>query len=174
LKRQKPPHSAYAAALLAGTDQHQFDGAAHTPSAKGGSQTCGAAAKPSAEKASQTSAEGAEGDRGKAANPGAKPSKGGDEKPRSDGFATRVNPAHVAAQWANRDRLPMWIIYNTTTKDFPGKWVARMHLTLPKHEYTSIVTTAATLDDIRALLPPGLHCIGRDPSDDAVIEEVWI
>jgi hypothetical protein len=33
--------------------------------------------------------------------------------------------------------------------------------------------TAETLQELRALLPPGLTCFARDPSDGPVIVECW-
>jgi hypothetical protein len=33
---------------------------------------------------------------------------------------------------------------------------------------------AATLEEARTLLPPGLHCLGRNPDDDPKIVESWI
>ena len=68
----------------------------------------------------------------------------------------------------------MWVIYRPTTRDYPGEWVIRMHLTLPVHLITSIVVTHPTLEAARDDLPPGLTNIGRQPDDDPVIEEVWL
>jgi hypothetical protein len=73
-----------------------------------------------------------------------------------------------------QDRLPMWVIYRPTTSDYPGKWVIRMHLSLPKPQTTSLVLTYPSLDTARDNLPRGLTNIGRRPDDDPVIEEVWL
>ena len=72
------------------------------------------------------------------------------------------------------NRLPQWVIYRPTTADYSGRWVARMHVTLPVHRATRFVITHDSLEELRATLPPGLYCIGRDPEDAPVIEEVWI
>lgn len=29
-------------------------------------------------------------------------------------------------------RLPMWVVYRPITREYPGLWVARMHITLPQ------------------------------------------
>lgn len=71
-------------------------------------------------------------------------------------------------------RLPMWVIYRQNTADYPGKWVARMHLTLPENATSRAVITADSLEEIRAALPAGLTCLARDPKDDPVIEETWL
>lgn len=60
------------------------------------------------------------------------------------------------------------------TREYPGLWVARMHLTLPKSRPTRCVMTHNTLDALRDLLPPGLTNIGRQPADVPEIEEVWL
>lgn len=31
-----------------------------------------------------------------------------------------------------------------------------------------------SLDKIRAVLPPGLYCLGREPGDDPAILETWV
>ncbi len=68
----------------------------------------------------------------------------------------------------------MWVIYRPTTRDYPGRWVARMHLTLPEARITRFVMTHDTLAGLRDLLPPGLVNIGRRREDVPVIEEVWL
>jgi len=39
---------------------------------------------------------------------------------------------------------------------------------------TTNVIVADTLEEVRALLPPGLICMPRDVADDGVIVETWI
>jgi len=66
--------------------------------------------------------------------------------------------------------LPMWTVY-MNPKDYPGKFVARCwDLDKP----TTNVIVADTLEEVRALLPPGLICMPRDVADDGVIVETWI
>jgi hypothetical protein len=71
-------------------------------------------------------------------------------------------------------RLPLWVIYRPTTREYPGAWVARMHVTLPQAKPTRFVMTHQTVEELRQLLPPGLTCLGRYPEDPPEIEEVWI
>jgi hypothetical protein len=83
-------------------------------------------------------------------------------------------PHHEQQQYALRERLPMWVICRPRTSDFEGQWVARMHLTFPEPEATDLLIVAETIDAVRAQLPSGLTCIGRDAADDPVIGEVWL
>lgn len=76
--------------------------------------------------------------------------------------------------WRLRSRLPMWTVYMPTTRDYPGRYVARMFVTLPESKPTRFVLLHDTLEGLRELLPPGLLRIHRDPSDDPVILEVWL
>ena len=71
-------------------------------------------------------------------------------------------------------RLPMWVVYRPVTREYPGQWVARMHVSLPQPRPTRFVISHDTLTDLRTLLPPGLTHLARDPDDASEIEEVWI
>lgn len=73
-----------------------------------------------------------------------------------------------------RDRLPLWVVYRPVTREYPGKWVARMHLVRPCARATRFVLAHDTLEELRTMLPPGLFNLGRDIDDVAEIEEVWI
>jgi hypothetical protein len=68
----------------------------------------------------------------------------------------------------------MWVIYRPITREYPGRWVARMHVTLPASRPTRFVMIHDTLDELRAMLPLGLTFLQRDPDDVAEIEEVWV
>lgn len=64
----------------------------------------------------------------------------------------------------------MWTIYHDPS-DFPGLYVARRFmLDVP----TNDIFTAKTIENIRSMLPFGLHRLDRDPRDDSKIVEVWI
>jgi len=86
--------------------------------------------------------------------------------PSSDYFAR----LHVRLQ----QRLPMWVVYRPVTREYPGKWVARMHVTLPEPKVTRFVMTHDTLPELRAMLPEGLTQMNRHPADVPEIEEVWL
>jgi hypothetical protein len=73
-----------------------------------------------------------------------------------------------------RNKLPMWIIYRPTTKDFPGRWVGRLHITLPRTYPTNVAVFGDTLDEVRNKLPKGLRMLSRSSEDFPVIEEVWL
>ena len=72
--------------------------------------------------------------------------------------------------------LPMWVVYRPVTREYPGVWVARMHVTLcRKHALrTRFVMTHDSLDELRSLLPPALTWMERNPQDVPEIEEVWL
>jgi hypothetical protein len=65
--------------------------------------------------------------------------------------------------------LAVWV----TTEhepDHPGVLVAR----LITDRITPYVLTAATLSELRAMLPPGLERIERQPGDPEGVVEVWV
>jgi hypothetical protein len=76
--------------------------------------------------------------------------------------------------WRLRARLPMWVIYRPVTREYPSKWVARMHVTLPETKPTRFVLTHDTLVELRTLLPEGLTWMRRNPFDAPEIEELWL
>ena len=76
--------------------------------------------------------------------------------------------------WRLRARLPMWVVYRPVTREYPGRWVARMHVTLPETRPTRFVMTHDSLDELRSLLPPDLARMQRNPLDVPEIEEVWL
>lgn len=71
-------------------------------------------------------------------------------------------------------RLPMWVIYRPITIEYPGKWVARMHITLPEPRPTRFVMSHDSLWELRQLLPPGVTRLRRDEADSIEIEETWL
>jgi hypothetical protein len=73
-----------------------------------------------------------------------------------------------------RNRLPVWTIYRPITREYPGFWVARMHIVLPTMKPTRFVITHDTLEELRTLLPPGLVRAAADPRDVPEIEETWL
>jgi hypothetical protein len=66
--------------------------------------------------------------------------------------------------------LYIWTVYDSPS-DYPGQFVARLYA---RDRGTNLALTAATLDQLRAMLPPGLSCIARSPDDDPVIVESWL
>ena|SRR5271167_3863521 len=77
--------------------------------------------------------------------------------------------------WRLRGRLPMWVIYYPSTREYPGVWVARMHVSLPgPPKATRFVMGHDSLEELRTILPPGLARMVRHELDVAEIAEVWI
>jgi hypothetical protein len=73
-----------------------------------------------------------------------------------------------------QEKLPMWVVYNKETKDYPGLYVARMHLALPEPMATRFVMTHESLHGLRELLPPGLCMLKRAEQDEPTIIEIWL
>ena len=74
-----------------------------------------------------------------------------------------------------RDRLPLWVVYGPGTSDYPGRYVARMHLCLPEPRPTRFIIIGGDgLEKLREALPPGLERFERSPDDDRNIIEVWL
>lgn len=70
--------------------------------------------------------------------------------------------------------LPMIVVYRHPI-DFPDKFVARLHESMPPRAGpTNIVVIGDTLDEIRAKIPQGMVCMQRHQNDDVNIVEVWI
>jgi hypothetical protein len=69
--------------------------------------------------------------------------------------------------------LVMWVVYRSPS-DYPGKFVVRRWSIAdalePELKPEGVVDT---LEEARDLIPPGLVCLDRLPSDDPVIKEVW-
>ena len=75
----------------------------------------------------------------------------------------------------SRHILSMWTVYECPV-DYPTGYVARR---CEIHSGGRIVNTpelriGASLDEVRAQLPPGLHCIPRRDDDHPIIVEVWV
>jgi hypothetical protein len=71
-------------------------------------------------------------------------------------------------------RFPIWIVYLPISQDYPGKWVARLHVLRPAPRPSRLVILDDTLSDLRAKLPRGLSCIERRNGDHYTIVEVWL
>jgi hypothetical protein len=71
--------------------------------------------------------------------------------------------------------LTVWVVYRCPS-DHPGKWVLRAQDATRSGEVRPHpeFIVADTLDQLRKSVPPGLVCLHRHPTDDAVIYETWI
>lgn len=70
--------------------------------------------------------------------------------------------------------LTLWVIYDRPP-EHPHEFVLRaQHVSRGTVSISDECRAASTVDELRALLPPGLVCIGRQPSDHPTILEVWI
>ena len=69
--------------------------------------------------------------------------------------------------------LEMWVI-SERPSDYPTKFVARKFEVTSVPKPTSETKIADTLEGVRQMLPPGLFCLARDPSDEPQIVETWL
>lgn len=60
--------------------------------------------------------------------------------------------------------------------DYPDHFVVRRHFVTAEGSQPSphLFHVADTLDEVRAGLPDGLYCIGREPDDEPQIVESWV
>jgi hypothetical protein len=71
-------------------------------------------------------------------------------------------------------QLLIWIIYDHPA-DYPDWFVARPSIIRPKTGGpVPMHLIAKDLNMLRALLPDGLTCLGRQTMDDPAILEVWV
>jgi hypothetical protein len=86
-----------------------------------------------------------------------------------------TNPNELGSTHADDGRqLEIWTVYRHP-RDYPDKFVARKSLaTTPEPTHTNDMFVADNLDEVRALLPKGLHRLPRVAEDDPVIVEVWL
>jgi hypothetical protein len=68
--------------------------------------------------------------------------------------------------------ITLYVVY-CHPRDYPEEFVVR-RWTLDQPERGDPFLRGASLDDVRALLPPGLYNLGRHEDDDPVIVEVWV
>jgi hypothetical protein len=70
--------------------------------------------------------------------------------------------------------LTGWAVYDHP-RDYPQSFVARRWVGIAgKMIPTADMFVAETLDEVRALLPPGLVYFPRRRGDDPVIVETWL
>jgi hypothetical protein len=70
--------------------------------------------------------------------------------------------------------MSQWVIYQHP-RDYPGefvmrRWIIEANLLIATDE----MAVAATLEEIRKKVPPGLYCLDRFEEDDPCIVEVWL
>jgi hypothetical protein len=73
----------------------------------------------------------------------------------------------------NMHELVTFAIYDHP-RDHPNSFVVRRWAVRGGQSVPGEMRLAGTLAEARGLLPPGLHNLGRYPSDDPCIVEVWI
>lgn len=62
-------------------------------------------------------------------------------------------------------------IYNKDTKDYKGRYVARL---FDKGIPLKIVCLADTVEELRKIIPSQMVCFKRNEEDDPVIIETWV
>jgi hypothetical protein len=71
------------------------------------------------------------------------------------------------------ESLAMWAVYRHPS-DYPDHFVARKFAVTKEIYVTNDMFVADTLEELRALLPGGLHRLPRFEHDDPNIVEVWL
>jgi hypothetical protein len=70
--------------------------------------------------------------------------------------------------------LTIWTIYHGPS-DYPDSWVLRGHeVSQDRTQAHKVCFLASALNEVRAKVPPGSVCIGRDRDDHPVIYELWV
>lgn len=89
----------------------------------------------------------------------------------------QINPDYarlVQTAAASLGQLLIWTVYDHPA-DYPDWFVARPHIIRPKTSGPMPMhLVSTTLDTLRLMLPDGLTRLGRSPSDDPCIIEVWV
>jgi hypothetical protein len=67
----------------------------------------------------------------------------------------------------------MWTVYEHP-RDYPDHFVARKFLVTTVTQPTTDMFVADSLEELRSLLPHGLHRLPRFEHDDPKIVEVWL
>jgi hypothetical protein len=71
--------------------------------------------------------------------------------------------------------MPIITIYKNTTKDYPGKFVARLFDIKPGEVmYTRYIMLSDSLEWIRKQIPPNMTRFQPSENDDPVVLETWI
>lgn len=88
-------------------------------------------------------------------------------------------PEGLARGWycaLRGEALALWVVY-AKPLDFPEEFVGRRFVMVADGRYAAEPWPFArgeSIAAVRARLPRGLVCIGRDPRDDPAIAEVWV
>jgi hypothetical protein len=86
-----------------------------------------------------------------------------------------MTPVEAHKHLVDAGYMPVWTIYEKPF-DYPEGFIARANVASRdgQMQATTAVITGATLEEVRAQLPPGLACFPRDESDSYVIVESWL
>jgi hypothetical protein len=72
------------------------------------------------------------------------------------------------------DRLPHWIVVEPDEADPSGRWTTQLWVAFPEGKPTGVSATAATIDELRSLLPEGLTRITGGEEDLPGVVETWL
>lgn len=91
----------------------------------------------------------------------------------ADVLLTKENAVDLQAGAAQAHDLLVWTVTQDAS-DAAAKFVARPSSSKLGGIALSVRLEADTLQELRDLLPPGLHRANRDEGDDPVIIESWL
>lgn len=85
-----------------------------------------------------------------------------------------MNLVEAIAGPLDRERLPMWTIYDHPA-DHPDGFVGRVWYALPEPQALELSVKTATIEALRQLMiDAGYHNVGRQLEDDPSIVETWL
>lgn len=71
--------------------------------------------------------------------------------------------------------MPIITVYKNSTKDYPGKFVARLFMIEPGEvRYTRYIMLSDDLAKIRREIPPNMTRMLPHSNDDPVVLETWL
>jgi hypothetical protein len=71
-------------------------------------------------------------------------------------------------------RAPFVVVYGPENIEVPDVWLARLFFADPKIEATCVTVSAPSLDQLRWLVPRGLHRTDRRNGDDPPVVELYL
>lgn len=81
-----------------------------------------------------------------------------------------VDNFHGVNWWEKCKVFPLFTVYYDT-KDYPGKYVARL---FDGQQPTRLLVVTDTLEAVREAIPPMFYRVPREPGDEPKILEAWL
>lgn len=96
-----------------------------------------------------------------------------DNKERAD-FDIQIDSFIADIDISSISKMPLITVYQNTTKDYPGKFVARLFDIRPGEvRYTRYIMLAENLQQIHEDIPKHMTRFAPQSTDDPVVLETW-